>query len=131
MTATETKRRQRTKTAGKVIEGPPAGTDLSHIVKPLRPFAVHVARLSADSQNPQLHEERNLVAITDSMRRFGQDQPLIYLREDGVINGVDDFIVRTLCQGQESFTGFLRDSEVVVGKRVWLKHEKVLLSRRS
>ena len=49
MTATETKRRQRTKTAGKVIEGPPAGTDLSHIVKPLR----HVGGTLSSQSIPQ------------------------------------------------------------------------------
>lgn len=85
MTTSKTKRRRRTSTAAKIIQGPPPDADLSHIVKPLRPFAVHVASLIMDPRNPQLHDARNLKAIADSLRRFGQDQPLIYRRKDGVI----------------------------------------------
>ncbi len=85
MTATKTKPRRRTKALAKMIQGPPPETDLSHIIGPLRPFAVHVAQLAADPRNPQLHSERNLSAIAKSMRRFGQDQPIIYRRADRVI----------------------------------------------
>ena len=84
MTTTKLKHRRRTSLAAKIIERPP-NSDLMHIIQPLRPFAMHVAALIVDPRNPQLHEDRNLKAIADSMRRFGQDQPLIYRREDGVI----------------------------------------------
>lgn len=80
--AATTKKTRRRRLASPVI---PAGTDLSHIIEPLRGHAVHVSALKPDPQNPQIHDEANLEAIATSMRTYGQDQPIIYRREDGVI----------------------------------------------
>lgn len=51
--------------------------DLSHIAPDLREMAVEIDDLKADLRNVRLHDKRNLAAVRKSLRRFGQQQPLV------------------------------------------------------
>lgn len=56
-------------------------SDFDYIIEPLREHAVPVDELNVDSANANTHPQRNLQAIIDSMREFGQRQ-VILARED-------------------------------------------------
>lgn len=58
--------------------------DLSHIVEQLRPLAVPCDQLTLDPKNARVHDERNLKAIADSLRQFGQRLPIV-VQKDGMI----------------------------------------------
>ena len=58
--------------------------DLSHISQPLRRYAVATHELSANPANVRYHPEINLHQIGSSLRRFGQQSPLI-VDADGVV----------------------------------------------
>lgn len=58
--------------------------NLSYIAEPLRPLAVLIEDLVPDKDNARLHPEENLAAIEASLRRFGQDQPLV-VQKNGMI----------------------------------------------
>jgi len=62
----------------------PRGRDLSHIVAPLRPFAVPIDSLKVDPENARLHTEANVKTIAASLRQFGQDEVLVY-RPGGIV----------------------------------------------
>jgi ParB-like chromosome segregation protein Spo0J len=57
-----------------------AGGPLSHIVGPLRGLAVEIESLTHDPGNVRRHGERNLAAITESLRQFGQQAPVLFVR---------------------------------------------------
>lgn len=48
---------------------------------------VPIARLTFDPENARLHPEENLAAIQGSMRRFGQQTPLVAQRDGRVVVG--------------------------------------------
>lgn len=55
----------------------PQGADLQHITPNLRALAVPVAVLQADPRNLMTHPSRNLDAVAESLRRYGQRKPLV------------------------------------------------------
>lgn len=59
--------------------------DLSHIIEPLRPFAVPVSSLTLDPNNANKHDDENLKAIEKSMLRFGQRLPLVVQKTGMVV----------------------------------------------
>jgi len=64
--------------------------DLGHISPPLRRFAVPLRLLVCDEANVRAHPERNLEAIAASLRRFGQQVPVVFAirgRRNVVIKG--------------------------------------------
>lgn len=63
---------------------PSAPIDLSHIAPGLRPLATAVETLQPDPRNARRHDEKNLKAIADSLRRFGQVKPIV-VDADGVV----------------------------------------------
>ncbi len=60
---------------------------LAHIAEPLRRLAVPVGDLSPDPANARLHDERNLEAVAGSLRRFGQQKPIVVDAKGIVIAG--------------------------------------------
>jgi hypothetical protein len=66
------------------LNGPmvPNGTDLSHIVEPLRVFAVPIDTLNLDQANPNTHGDDQIEAIMATLVELGQDELLIF-RPDG------------------------------------------------
>lgn len=61
-----------------------ADEKLEHIEESLRHLATPIEDLKPDLRNARLHDERNLEAIADSLRRFGQQKPVV-AREDGTL----------------------------------------------
>jgi len=62
----------------------------------LEPLLVPIDSVTPDPNNARAHNERNLTAITDSLRLFGQQKPIVIDR-DGVIlagNGTHDALKR-------------------------------------
>jgi len=58
--------------------------DLSHISESLRVLAVPIDSLVQDPANVRLHDDKNIKAIRDSLRAFGQRKPIV-VRENGRI----------------------------------------------
>jgi len=54
-------------------------TDVEHISPSLRRLATPVADLWPDPHNARKHDDRNLEAIAASLRRFGQQAPVVYV----------------------------------------------------
>ena len=54
--------------------------DLNHLIKPLSAFR-------PDPQNARKHNEKNIQAIMDSYRQFGQQKPLVALKDGTLVAG--------------------------------------------
>ena len=63
----------------------PAVNEMDHIIPDLRGLAVPIQGLNLDPKNARLHGERNLDVIEESLRRFGQYQPIIVQKEGMVV----------------------------------------------
>ena len=61
--------------------------DLTHIAESLQPLAVPTAKLKRDPKNANTHSERSIRSIMGSLRRFGQQKPVVALRSGTVIAG--------------------------------------------
>jgi hypothetical protein len=61
--------------------------DVSHIAPALRALAVPISRLKEDAANARRHPERNLSAMVESLRRFGQQKPVVVDAHGVVIAG--------------------------------------------
>lgn len=59
--------------------------DLVHVAEGLRDLAAPVDCVRPDPRNPREHPAEQVAAIADSLRRHGQDQPLVARAEDGVL----------------------------------------------
>jgi ParB-like chromosome segregation protein Spo0J len=57
------------------------------IPESLRPLARPISTLKPDPQNARLHNERNLNAIKASLKKFGQQKPIVALPDGTVIAG--------------------------------------------
>lgn len=57
--------------------------DFHFISEPLRQFAVPLDSLRKDPRNARLHPDRNLHSIRQSLRKFGQQKPIV-LSDDGL-----------------------------------------------
>jgi hypothetical protein len=77
------------KTAAKPTPEP----DLSHIAEALRPLAVPIEDLVLDPANARLHDDRNLDAISNSLRRFGQRLPVVVQREGMIVRAGNGRVV--------------------------------------
>jgi len=55
---------------------------LSHIAEDFRPLAVPVEVLEVDPQNARRHSVKNVLAITESLKRFGQRRPIVVNRRN-------------------------------------------------
>lgn len=65
-----------------------AAPDLSHIAEQLRPLALPVARLKHLPDNARLHDAaKDVAAIAASLTRFGQQKPLVALKDGTVFAG--------------------------------------------
>jgi len=60
-----------------------AASRLDHISEPLRKLAVPIGTLRPDPRNARRHPERNLAAIAESLKTFGQQAPIVYVVRDG------------------------------------------------
>src|SRR5262245_33384886 len=56
---------------------PAEHNDLSHIVPDLRHLALNIDLLKDDPENANIHPPDNISVIEQSMREFGQDQPVV------------------------------------------------------
>ena len=65
----------------------PAPPDLSNISKPLRPFAVPLDSISPDPSNARSHSNRNIEVIRGSLRKFGQQKPIVVNAKDIIVAG--------------------------------------------
>jgi ParB-like chromosome segregation protein Spo0J len=54
------------------------------VLKPLEGFLVDVSSLTPDTANARVHDTRNIEAIENSLKTFGQHQPII-VQEEGMI----------------------------------------------
>lgn len=52
--------------------------DVAHITPKLRILAVRVDSLQRDPRNARGHDQRNLTAIANSLKEFGQQKPVIF-----------------------------------------------------
>ena len=57
---------------------------LHHIAEQLQPLALRVSDLTPDPANARRHPTRNLEAIKNSLRLYGQRKPLV-VRRDGLV----------------------------------------------
>lgn len=55
----------------------PVTSSLSHIAEDLRPLAVPIEVLEVDPNNARRHSVQNVLAITESLKRFGQRRPIV------------------------------------------------------
>lgn len=62
----------------------PDGPDLSYIEESLRPLAVPIDTVSEDPSNVRSHPDENVAGIKASLRRFGQQRPVL-VDQNGVI----------------------------------------------
>jgi hypothetical protein len=65
----------------------PKPVDLTHIAAELQSLAVPVADLKPDPQNARKHGDRNRETVVASLRRFGQQFPVVALADGTVIAG--------------------------------------------
>jgi hypothetical protein len=65
----------------------PKPLDLTHIAAELQSLAVPVAELKPDPQNARKHGDRNRETVVASLRRFGQQFPVVALEDGTVIAG--------------------------------------------
>lgn len=75
--------------------------ETSHIAEALRPLATPIAQLKPDPKNARLHGDRNLAAIRESLRRFGQRKPVV-ARADGTIIAGNGTREAALLEGWET-----------------------------
>jgi hypothetical protein len=61
--------------------------DLRMIVEGLRPLAVPISTLTLDPRNARKHGKANLAAIEDSLRKFGQQKPIVVDATGTIIAG--------------------------------------------
>lgn len=59
----------------------------SRINAQLAPLIRPISSLRIDEHNARTHDERNLKAVADSLARFGQQKPVVALRDGRVIAG--------------------------------------------
>lgn len=52
-------------------------SQLSHIAEPLRSLAEPIESITADPANLRIHDDRSVEAIAASLRRFGQQKPIV------------------------------------------------------
>jgi len=64
---------------------PDDSPELSHIVPDLRRLAVAIDSVIPDPANVRMHPERNLRAVSASLRRFQQRKPIVVNKTNGVI----------------------------------------------
>src|SRR5882724_7378119 len=67
-----------------------ADPSLAHIAEPLRPMVTRRVKLSdlhTDPANARRHDARNLAAIADSIKTFGQVEPLVVQKSTGKVIG--------------------------------------------
>lgn len=98
--------------------------DLSYISKPLRPLAVPISSISEDPGNLRIHSDRNISAIAASLRRFGQQKPLIVSEDGTTVAGAGTLraarslgwthiaVVRTALKGSERVAFGVADNRV-------------------
>ena len=55
------------------------------IVEPLQHLAVLISDLTPDPANPRVHSDKNLSAIKNSLKRFGQRKPITVRREGMIV----------------------------------------------
>ncbi len=65
----------------------PTADAMAHISAELHPLAVPIDALRADPANVRAHDERNLHAIEASLRRFGQQKPIVIDAQGVVVAG--------------------------------------------
>lgn len=65
----------------------PSPRRLTYISRNLRPLAVPVSSLKLDEQNARRHPKTNIAALTESLRRFGQQKPIVITPDGTVIAG--------------------------------------------
>lgn len=58
---------------------------MDHIADQLRGLAIPVKDLTLDPANARKHSERNLQAITQSLKRFGQRQPIVVQKQGMIV----------------------------------------------
>ena len=58
---------------------------MDNIVEQLRGFAVPTNTLTFDPKNARKHSERNLEAIMESLRRFGQRMPIVVQKQGMIV----------------------------------------------
>jgi hypothetical protein len=98
---------------------------LAHIIAPLRQFAVRADSLVHDPTNARVHGERNLQAICDSLKRFGQDQPLVVQRQGMIVRKGNGRLEAARAMGWEYVAA------VVVEESDWEAVARALADNRS
>lgn len=61
--------------------------DLSHIEDELRSLAVPIEQIHEDPSNVRVHPTKNMRAIVASLRKFGQQKPIVISQGGGIIAG--------------------------------------------
>lgn len=59
--------------------------DLSYIAEPLRKLAIPIADLAPDPENIRKHDKKNVEAVTNSLKNFGQRMPIVVQKEGMII----------------------------------------------
>lgn len=83
--------------------------DLSHIVEQLRPLAVPCDQLTLDPKNARVHDERNLKAIADSLRQFGQRLPIVVQKDGMIVRAGNGRLTAALAMGWTHIAAVVTD----------------------
>jgi ParB-like chromosome segregation protein Spo0J len=94
------KRKKRSEPSSEIKNGQaPTPPDLSHIIEPLRPFAVPVSELHFDPANARTHGDDNLDAIRGSLAEYQQRTPLVVNRKTGYVEKGNGTLAAALSLG--------------------------------
>lgn len=95
---------------------------LSYIAEGIRNLAVPIGSISEDPGNVRKHSERNLAAIAGSLRRFGQQRPIVVAGDNTIVAGNGTFaaakslgwahiaVIRTSLKGSERVAFCIADN---------------------
>jgi ParB-like chromosome segregation protein Spo0J len=76
----------------------------------LAPLVVDIAMLRADPDNARQHPERNITAICSSLERFGQQKPVVAMR-DGRVKAGSGLLTAALGLGWKRLAAVVFDSD--------------------
>lgn len=62
-----------------------AGDNLSHILEPMRAYAIPVSKIKPDPDNPRVHPAAQLRRLADSLSQHGQVKPLLISKSTGYL----------------------------------------------
>jgi hypothetical protein len=88
-------------------------TTLDHIAEPLRTLALPIADLTPDPTNVRTHSERNVEAIANSLKRFGQRKPIVVQRQGMIVRAGNGTVDAAKQIGWDTIAAVVIDEDAV------------------